>query len=144
MRRVLVRFTLAPTMPPLVEHRAAGVVLTPFGRWLRERVASCIPEWPSVGFHRIDLTDDGLELLLLARDHARTGSAFEAVRRKVWRDTSRGAVRCGWTRSEMWVAADIVLERRQPRARRLRRGDAGMHAAPVPPATSGGPAGHIS
>ena len=86
------------------------MILAPFGRWLRERVASHIPDWPAVGFHRIEITGDGLELLLVAGGHARAEAQFAAVMRAVWRDTTRGAVRCGWTSCEMWSDAEVFAE----------------------------------
>lgn len=121
MRRALVRFDIAASLPPLVRRLPEGVVLAPFGRWLRERVASSVPDWPAVGFHRIEITAAGLELLLVAGGHVRSEAQFAAVMRAVWRDTTRGAVRCGWTREEIWVAAEIIAERRELQARRLRR-----------------------
>ena len=120
MPRALARFTIAPARPPLVYHLPDGVVLAPFGRWLRERVASAVPDWPAVGFHRIDLTAAGLDLLLVAGRHARAEAQFAAVMRAVWRDTSRGAVRCGWSRGEIWATAEIVPERRESQKARGR------------------------
>lgn len=110
MRRALVRFTIAASSPPLVRRLPEGTVPASFGRWLRERVASSVPDWPAVGFHRIEITAAGLELMLVAGGHARAEAQFAAVMRAVWRDTTRGAVRCGWTRRELWVAAEIVQE----------------------------------
>ena len=115
MRRALLRFTVAADLPPLVRRLPEGAVLAPFGRWLRERVASSIPDWPAVGFHRIEITDAGLELLLVAGGHARAEAQFAAVMRAVWRDTTRAEVRCGWTSAEVWCAAEVVREARSER-----------------------------
>jgi hypothetical protein len=110
MRRALVRLTIAPLMPPLVRRLPQGTVLTPFGRWMRERIASMVPDWPAVGFHRIEMTAAGLELLLVAGGHARAEAQFAAVMHALWRETTRGARRCGWTKDEIWVSAEIISE----------------------------------
>jgi hypothetical protein len=122
MRRALVRLAIAPHLPPLVRHLPEGEVLAPFGRWLRERVASSIPDWPGVGFHRIEITTAGLELVLVAGGHARAEMQFAAVMRAVWRDTTRGARRCGWTRAEIWVSTEILLDERESEKARKRIG----------------------
>jgi hypothetical protein len=121
MPRALVRFTLASASPPLIRRLPEGVVLAPFGRWLRERVASAVPDWPAVGFHRIECTTAGLELLLVAGGHARAEAQCAAVMRAVWRDTTRGAVRCGWSKGEIWTSAEILREATpRPRLERLK------------------------
>ena len=125
MRRALVRFTIAPDLPPLIQRLPEATILAPFGRWLRERVASHIPDWPAVGFHRIEITADGLEVLLVAGGHARAEAQFVAVMRAVWRDTTRGAVRCGWTSCELWVSAEVHGEERESEKARKREGAVG-------------------
>lgn len=77
--------------------------LAPFGAWLRERVASLVLDWPAVGFHRIDITPSGLELLVVAGNHADPRAQFLAVLRAVERATERGAGTRLWCDLQMIV-----------------------------------------
>lgn len=99
MARALLRLTAAAGTPPLVENGR----LAPFGAWVRERVASLVLDWPAVGFHRIDVTARGLELLLVAGQHAEPRAQFLAVLRAVERATERSAGRRIWCDLEMIV-----------------------------------------
>jgi hypothetical protein len=104
MARALLRLTVAAGTPPL---RLDGR-LAPFGCWLREQVASLVPDWPAVGFHRIEITQAGVELLLVAGSHADPRAQFLAVLRAVERRTERGAIRSGWSRSRLWCDVEII------------------------------------
>lgn len=109
MHRGLLRLVIAPGLPPLVEHLPGGTVLTPFGCWMRERVASLIPDWPAVGFHRLEITALGLDLHLRAGDHSRATAQFAAVLAAVRRETARAAVRSGWATGEIWREESLSI-----------------------------------
>ena len=110
MPRALVRLTTAPDAPPLLTELPEGTVLAPFGRWLRERIASMVPDWPAIAFHRIECIDDGVEVLLIAGPRLRSAHSFAAVVEAIRLDTARGARRCGWTRGELWQRTELVSE----------------------------------
>lgn len=97
MARALLRLTAAAGTPPLLENGR----LAPFGAWVRERVASLVLDWPAVGFHRIEITTMGLEVILVAGHHADARAQFLAVLRAVERATERGAGRRIWCDLEM-------------------------------------------
>lgn len=104
MARALLRLTAAAGHPPL-RHEGR---LAPFGCWLREQVASLVLEWPAVGFHRVEITSHGLELLLVSGSHAEPRAQFLAVLRAVERQTERGAIRSGWSRSRLWCDIEMI------------------------------------
>ncbi len=119
MQRGLLRLSIAPDLPALVHRQPGGVVLAPLGRWLMERVASQVPDWPQVGFHRLEVTAYGIELLLVAGDRLVAEPVFAAVLEAIRSDTDRAARRAGWGTDRLWLDATMTLEgsRRERAAR---------------------------
>src|SRR5690606_32805691 len=100
----------ASDAPPFLRELPEGRVLTPFGRWLRERISSMVPDWPAIAFHRIECIEDGVEVLLIAGPRLPAVPQFAAVVEAIRLDTARGARRCGWTRGELWLGTELVSE----------------------------------
>lgn len=107
----MLRFTLVPESPGAVVRRGETCVATPFGRWLLERIASAMLDWPAVAFHRVELTSAGLELVLIAGDHAPAAAQFEAVATALARELDIAAQRRRWVRGALWQRVEVVMGR---------------------------------
>jgi hypothetical protein len=110
MRRGLLRFTVSAGLPPLVHRHPGGVTLAPLGRWLSERIASQVPDFPATGFHRLEITPEGIELLLVASDRIDAPVAFAQVMEVIRRDTDGAARRSGWGTDRIWQDAQLIME----------------------------------
>lgn len=106
--RGLVRFTLSTASPPLLVRGGASWLATPFGRWMLERVASAMLDWPAVAFHRVELTASGLELVLIAGEHAPARAQFEAVATAFSRELDLASRRGRWVRGMLWSGVEQV------------------------------------
>ena len=107
MIRTLVRLSLAPAGPSPLVRGFAGEILTPFGRWLRERVASAAIDWPDVAFHRVHLTATSLEVVVLLRPGIPPHRGAQEVARALARELDLAARRTGWSRGMLW--SDVAL-----------------------------------
>ncbi len=103
MARVLVRLTLVPWAPPPVVRRVEGEQVAPFGRWLRERIASTALDWPKMAFHRVHLTPRSLELVVITPAAAPALPGALLVARAVARELDLAARRTGWVRGALWT-----------------------------------------
>lgn len=127
MQRGLLRFTVSPGLPPLIHRHPGGVLLAPLGRWLSERIASQVPDFPAIGFHRLEVTPEGVELLLVASDRIDAPVAFAHVMAVIRRDTDGAARRSGWGTDRIWQDAELVMERRLRAVGRLGPGADQQH-----------------
>jgi hypothetical protein len=105
--RTLVRLSLTPSGPSPLTRGFAGEILTPFGRWLRERVASAAIDWPDVAFHRVHLTSTSLEVVVLLRPGIPPHRGAQEVARALARELDLAARRTGWSRGVLW--SDVAL-----------------------------------
>lgn len=108
--RALLRLTLAPGSPRAVVRRGDALVVTSFGRWLLERVASVILDWPAVAFHRVELTTAGLELVLIPGCHAPARAQSEAVATALARELDLAARRRRWSQGALWQGVEVAVE----------------------------------
>jgi hypothetical protein len=105
--RTLLRLSLTPAGPAPLVRGFAGEILTPFGRWLRERVASAAVDWPDVAFHRVHLTATSLEVVVLLRPGIPPHRGAQEVARALARELDLAAQRTGWSRGVLW--SDVAL-----------------------------------
>lgn len=107
MIRTLVRLSLTPAGPTPLVRGFAGEVLTPFGRWLAERVASVAVDWPDVAFHRVQVTATALEVVVLLAPGVPPHRGALALARALARELDVAARRSGWSRGMLW--SDVAL-----------------------------------
>ena len=112
--RGLLRFTLATGSPPLVVRRRDTLTATPFGRWMLERVASAMLDWPALAFHRVELTVAGLEVVLIAGDQAPARAQFEAMATALARELDVAARRRRWSRGALWASVEVAVGGTRP------------------------------
>jgi hypothetical protein len=108
--RGLIRLTLMAGSPPLLVRSGDECIATPFGRWMLERVASAMLDWPAVAFHRVEVTEAGLEVLLVTGKHAPAQVACEAVSQALSRELDVAARRGRWVGAPLWSGVDVVVE----------------------------------
>jgi hypothetical protein len=108
--RGLLRFEVAPGAGALVVWRQAARVPTPFGRWLLERVASTMLDWPRIAFHRVEVTTDGLEVALMVDGHAPAKAQFTAVADALARELELSARRRGWIHGPLWARVTVSVD----------------------------------
>lgn len=102
MPRILLRLTLARAVPPPVIPRPGGEVVTPFGRWVRERVASAALDWQGVAVHHVHLTPATVELVLLTDGAVPPLPSALTIARSLARELDLAARRGGWVRTPLW------------------------------------------
>lgn len=121
MPPVLLRLTLHPDAPPAAEALPEAMVLTGFGRWLRERIASARLDWPSVAFHRLRLTPDCCTLTLIPAAHAPPLLSALLIGRALAIELELAAGRAGWIErgAALWQAEDRGPRTEHSRAPRL-------------------------
>ena len=64
-----------------------------FGIWLRERIVSVSLDWPCVAFHRVELTSNGVQLLLRGPRGVPPEAAGTAIARAIQREIQASALR---------------------------------------------------
>jgi len=82
--RLVVALTLSIDAPSLTRRLPEVTVCSPFGRWLRERIASLALDWPGIAVEQLRLTPRRAQVTLHApferATTRRLGQMAEALR----------------------------------------------------------------
>jgi len=111
MPRMLIRFHVCDGSPVLIEERHGVIRPTAFGRWLLERAASILLDWPAVAFHQVEVTRAALELVIITGGSPEQRNAGRVAARAVARELSLAATRRGWVGGELWQSVRIFPAR---------------------------------
>ena len=107
--RGLIRFTLQPGAPTVLVGTGTATAATPFGRWMLERVASAMLDWPEVAFHRVEISRAGLEVVLILGGHAPPPVQCNAIAAALGRELEVAARRGSWVRGALWRTTEVAL-----------------------------------
>jgi hypothetical protein len=105
MPRAYLCFTLSPAVPALTGV-GEPARLSPFGQWLRGRIALDARRWGAVTFERLRFSAREVRLVVLLHDFALPLVVTVAVSHALLRETEAAARRAGWLPEggRMWSA----------------------------------------
>ncbi|MES2305496.1 MAG: hypothetical protein V4558_08310 [Gemmatimonadota bacterium] len=114
MARALIRLTLARSAPALLTHHCpdAALVLTPFGRWLRNQLHVSVSHCHGIVMERLLLRRLELVIVLTCRATAAPLVSTLACVGRVRGEAARRAVAHGWLTSadQLWGSQELIVE----------------------------------
>ena len=110
MPRALLCLTLSVDAPVLT-HPGTPAQLSPFGRWLRDRIAATPRQRPAVAFHRLRFVGSEVRLVLFLRQPASSLVVSLVVTRTLQRDTTEAARAVGWIEPDqkLWLEGRTLV-----------------------------------
>ena len=110
MPRALLCLTLSVDAPVLT-HPGTPAQLSPFGHWLRDRIAATPRQRTAVAFHRLRFVGSEVRLVLFFRHPAPSLVVSLVVARTLQRDTTEAARAVGWLgeSGSLWRAGGTVV-----------------------------------